>query len=793
MISPCWHKVIKDLWANKTRTILVVLAIAVGVFAFASVFITGDVLVSDMNTQYEAIDASSITLYAQADDDGLVRWAKRQEEVVDAQMRSIYTIKLMTDDRVYNIDVYAYDDYENMTVNRVTPETGTWPPKRQEILLERTTATYLGVPVGNTVTLELQDGSQYTLKVVGTVHDLNAVPASLFPQLSGYITQRTLGYLGLPTTLTRLEIVAQPEYDSIDKLDKVAESLRDRLQQTGVQTGTYYNVRQPGEHWGRDTTESFALILSFIGIFSLALSGFLVVNTMSALMIEQRRQVGMMKAIGGTGGQIMFMYLVLVSCYGILALFIAVPVGLGLAYAFTIAVISFLNLDLLSFNLPLYVLAMQIVAAIMVPVVAAAIPIRSGIRTSVREALSSYGIKGKEKQGRLDMLALRVNRLPRPVLLSLRNTFRRKGRLFLTLSALTMAGVLFIGVVNVRTSLMRELDIILDTLFNYEVQVYLNDQYPVSGIEQRTEMVPGVTETAVQTSILGQRIKPDGSEGSTFGIIGVSPDTDFFQPVILSGRWLREDDRSAVVITSSLAQDMSDVRADDSIVIKTRDKERTWKVVGIMLMAFEKNGYASFDYVSSLRGAPGEATSIFIRTDLKDSQYQEHVGKATERVLKDAGIGVSYSMTKETIASANANQFDFLVSFLLSMAAMSALIGGLGLAGMMGLSVMERTREIGVMRSIGASNSAVGWIVITEGLLIGLISWLLSLPLSVPFSLVFDSLLGNAFLDKQLVFTFSPLGPLFWLIIVAVISVIASLLPARRAVKMSIQETLSYE
>jgi len=212
-----------------------------------------------------------------------------------------------------------------------------------------------------------------------------------------------------------------------------------------------------------------------------------------------------------------------------------------------------------------------------------------------------------------------------------------------------------------------------------------------------------------------------------------------------------------------------------------------------MQMAFERNSYATFDYVSSMAGAPGKATSIFVRTEQQDPQTQEEVGKEVERRLKDAGIEVGYSQTRETIASANAGQFDFLVSFLLSMAAMSAIIGGLGLAGMMGLSVMERTREIGVMRSIGASNNAVGWVVITEGLLIGVLSWLLALPLSVPFSYGFDALLGQTFLGKTLVFTFTPLGPIFWLIIVVVISVIASLLPARRAVRMSIRETLSYE
>jgi putative ABC transport system permease protein len=340
------------------------LAIAVGVFAFASVFITGDVLVTDMNTQYKAINASTITLYTQADDDSLVRWALRQDEVVDAQMRAIQGVKLVTKGRTHNMDLYVYDDYENLTVNRITTQEGAWPPGRGEIILERTVASYIDANIGDLLTIELQDGTEHELRMIGTAHDLNAVPASLFPQLTGYVTMQTLGNTGLPAVFNRLEIVAKDEYDSIDKLDKVAEALVERLKRAGVPVGSFYNVREPGEHWGRDTTESFTLILSFIGIFSLVLSGFLVINTVSALMMEQRRQIGMMKAIGGTGQQIVGIYLVLVTSYGILALFVAIPIGLGLAYVFTLAVVSFLNLDMLAFHLPVSVLILEVVAAL---------------------------------------------------------------------------------------------------------------------------------------------------------------------------------------------------------------------------------------------------------------------------------------------------------------------------------------------------------------------------------------------------------------------------------------------
>jgi putative ABC transport system permease protein len=97
------------------------------------------------------------------------------------------------------------------------------------------------------------------------------------------------------------------------------------------------------------------------------------------------------------------------------------------------------------------------------------------------------------------------------------------------------------------------------------------------------------------------------------------------------------------------------------------------------------------------------------------------------------------------------------------------------------------------MRSIGASNGMIGRIVVIEGLFIGIISWMLALPLSIPMSLVFNSMLGGMMIDQPLVFVFAPFSIFAWLAIVICVSIIASLLPAYRAVKMSIRETLAYE
>jgi len=792
MLNPRWRKVIRDLWSNKTRTVLVVMAIAVGIFAFGSAFIAQEMLVSSMDAQYRAINASTITMYIRSFDDGLVRWASRQKEVLDAQGRVVYLVKLVKENQTHNLLLYTYDDYDNISLNRISTETGAWPPGRKEILFERSSVSLSGAQIGEDIVIELSSGRKYELTAAGTVHDLNAVPANLNPQLTGYVSMKTLDWLGLPGTYNRLEIVAQDEFDNLAKLETVADELEDRLQRNGVSVSSV-QVRQPGEHWAKDTTQSFTLILDFIGIFSLILSGFLVVNTISAMLTQQRRQVGIMKAVGATGRQIIGLYLVLVIFYGLLSLVVALPVGMGLAYLFTKAVTQFLNIDILHFYLPLPVLMLQLIAALAVPVVASLIPVLGGVRVTVQKAISSSGIEEKGKYGLFDRLLLRVRGLPRPVLLSVRNTFRRKARLSLTLGTLILAGALFITVVNVRGSMMAEFDTLLEEYFDYQVMLSLDGDYQSQGIVRRAERMPGVTRAEGRTGAQVQYVKPDGTKGGTFPLDGLPPDSDFVHPTLLSGRWLQKEDRNAIVLASNLIEDMPDVQVGDEIMLEMGNKEYEWEVVGIMLLEIDKVGYADFNYLSSLKGESDMASNMFVRIEQKDGQSQTRMAEAIEKRLKEGGIKIDGSMTVDVISSSWAGQVDFLIAFLLTMAAMSALIGGLGLAGIMSLNVMERTREIGVMRSIGASSRTIGGIVVTEGLLIGIISLVLAVPISVPLSLLFSSMMGQLFFGKSLTFILSPFGLIIWLVIVVVISVIASLLPAYRAMKMSVRETLAYE
>src|SRR6266542_678100 len=229
-----------------------------------------------------------------------------------------------------------------------------------------------------------------------------------------------------------------------------------------------------------------------LGAISLLMSGFLVVNTIGALLTQQTRQIGVMKSIGARSRDIVGMYLMTVLVFGMLALLVAIPLGALGAQVFVNVFAGLLNFDALGGGVPPSVLGLEVAAGLLIPLLAALWPVLSGTRITVREALSGYGL-GKGRYGRsgVDWLFGRIRLLSRPLLLSLRNTFRRKGRLALTLSTLVLGGAMVIGVLSVHASLLKTLDEFFLT-YNYDIEVYMARPTRVVAIENAARQVPGV-------------------------------------------------------------------------------------------------------------------------------------------------------------------------------------------------------------------------------------------------------------------------------------------------------------
>jgi len=349
------------------------------------------------------------------------------------------------------------------------------------------------------------------------------------------------------------------------------------------------------------------------------------------------------------------------------------------------------------------------------------------------------------------------------------------------------------AVINVRDGMYKEMDRIL-AMFDFEVSVNLVDDVDVDSVRARIEKMQGVETIEARTSVGAKRIKSDGTKGGEFGITGLPYDTPFSHPQVLSGRWLEGDDRRAIVLSSAFVRDNSDITAGSEIIFEVGNDIYNFEVVGIIAMAGDQRiGFSDFSTVARMKDKINSASNYLIKTAPNDAETQSRVANEVEEVLENSGIKLASRQTKNDIINSAASQFNFMIFFLLIMAFLVSFVGALGLAGTMSLNVIERTREIGVMRSIGANNKTIRKLVLVEGVFVGVMSFLLAIPLSLPLTYGFCYAIGNAFFDRTLVFSVVPFGIGIWFLIVVVISVVSSLIPARRASRISISETLSYE
>jgi putative ABC transport system permease protein len=802
MSNTVWKKIFNDLWFNKTRTVLVVLSIAVGVAAIGTIAGGHVVFSRDLQESFNSINPANITIFSDPFEEDMVAAIRKIRGVRSADGRRTVAVRLQSPTGVWkqmNLTVIA--DYNDIRVNKLKLMEGDWPPPEKGVLFERSSLSTFPVKVGDTLNVEAPDGKKRSLKVAGLVHDISQIPSFFSGTLNGYITFNTLEALGEVRELDTMVVQTTNAANDKEGLALLARQVWDKIEKGGRKV-YWTTVLPPGEHPLHTAFSAMLFLLTTMGVLALLLSGFLLVNTVTSILSQQMRQIGVMKTIGGTTRQIFSLYIGSVLCYSLLALVVAIPLGALGARLSTYSQADLANIEVKGFQIVPEVVLLQAVVAILISLAAAFVPLWRGTQIPVREALSSYGM-GNAPAGRfsrmidtrVDRLIQRFDSLSRPLRLSLRNTFRRKGRLGLTLATLTMAGAIFIAVFSVSQSIQVTTEELFE-YFNYDIGLVFNKVHRVDRIEQEALSVPGVVDVECWGYSIGRILRnpQDENDSEQLFIYGPNADTRMIRPQMVSGRWLMAEDENALVINTDVVKKMPALAPGGKVTLKLAGKKAEWTVVGVAKSVMAgPTGYVNYPYFGRSVRETGRAGSVQVKTVRHDGEFQIKTARELEQHMKKIGLRVNFLQTTQELKEMILAQFNVLVTFLLIMAGLLGIVGALGLAGTMSINVVERTREIGVMRAVGAGDRDILQLVMVEGVMIGCLSWVMGLVLALPVSKFMSDQVGILFIQSPLTFRFSAVGALIWLVVILVVSALATWWPARNASRVSVRESLSYE
>jgi putative ABC transport system permease protein len=385
----------------------------------------------------------------------------------------------------------------------------------------------------------------------------------------------------------------------------------------------------------------------------------------------------------------------------------------------------------------------------------------------------------------------------RPLLISLRNTFRSKGRMVLTLVTLSLGGALFISTFNVQLSMANYIEQI-SRYFIGDLNLTMSQPYRVEKIETLLSPLDEISHVEGWMTARSELLRADGSTADPVQLLAPPGGSQLVEPKLISGRWLQAGDQNAIVLNELFLSKFPNLGIGDNLKLQVNGDETDWTVVGFFQFAGRSAGYLAYtnaEYLSQLVGMSNQAVLFRVvaaETDLNIDQ-QKALGSRVQSLLEARGIQISEVEAGLSVSQTAADGFTILTAFLLFMAVLAAVVGSIGLAGTMSINVMERTREIGIMRAIGSSNGILMMMVIVEGYLIGVISWLLGSLLAFPITSLMSNAISIALFDASTSITYTPTGFLIWFVVVSLLSIGASVLPARRASRLTIREVLAYE
>lgn len=433
-----------------------------------------------------------------------------------------------------------------------------------------------------------------------------------------------------------------------------------------------------------------------------------------------------------------------------------------------------------------------IAAGLLLPVIFSLSALFRGTRISVQDALTDYGITAESKPHKKK--AWFSLPLSNQMVLAFRNTLRRKKRLLVTVATMSLGVAIFATGFNVRQSLSHFLTTNRVSM-KYDVQVVLREATPAETALDPFRSVTNVDRIELWNGGKGRLQSNIVSTMNSVGIVALPYNTDLMSWDVIKGRWLQAGKETEIVMNQRAAESFGYPEVNKVHPIRIKDRFIRAKLVGIVKEFDVAKIYIDKTRYDRLVNPAHLVNSLMFVAGKNSYDQVIDLKKAIETAIAGSNLDVLFVMSQAERAKIIYDHLNIILTILSFLALLVLVVSALGMASATGINIMERTREIGVLRAIGATPKMIYRIFIAEGMMVSVVSIVAGIILSWPLSVLAATYFGYLILRARtsLEFSFSSTGFLITLALTMIFGWLASRIPARRAVSVSTRKALSYE
>lgn len=789
-MSTQWRKIAGDFRQHRLQIFLIGIILVLGTAGVVAALNARAILAREIARSYQRANAPDIILWFDKVEPALLELVRGRPGVAEVDARAVAFTRIAgKSGEWFPLRLTVLPDFANQKVNLIHRDEGGWPADNAGIMIEQSGIPLLDAREGAQVSVRTLDGGAATISISGFVHDTAVAPSNQDRLIYGYITPAAATLLGQSGDLDQL-LVKLEARGSMGDVAEFADDLSGWLKARNAAPLRADALHNKHPHAALMTAmlRVFEVLAGIAFICSATLAAFVI----SLWMKREVRQVGIMKTLGARSFQLAWQYLALVAPLILLATALALPIGNVVGRWVVQYHKTMLNIDVADWTVPSSLALGELLFALAIPFFAMALPIVRAARISVRRAIQDPGIIAPRGPIRLTS---RLIKMPgnRRWTFALRNTFRRPWRLSLTLLALSAGGALLLTAHNNYESLMRVIDAALAHR-GHDIEVQLQRPAPAADLEAVARAVSGVEIAEAFRRAGVNLVATDGGalavrEGRRMLLCGYPDGTRLLKLPLQDGRWPASSEPDAVVVNRHVQESSPGLRVGGEITVKFRERQTRVRVAGIVEEIGTPVIYAAFPVFEKMTGLGDASALLRVKTQ---GDRPELVAGALEQALLDARLTPSLVNTKGEFRASLEEHFAVVTGVMGMIALASALVGAITLIATVSLGVLERAREIGVIRALGARPRAVVALFLVEGGAVAFLSGLLSITGGI----VFARLL-NGMAERQLLHVAVPLyvsrAGLALLCCGIFLVILGVWFSVTRILRLSVRDALAYE